>query len=224
MASLKTRGDLVKAGYNAIATRYLSSRTSTSEDVQLLQDLIERLSRGAKVLDIGCGAGVPVTELLVKYFDVTGVDLSEKQIELARKLVPGATFICSDMNTLAFPDASFDAICSYYALIHVPRVRHRRILHNLHRMLKPNGLLLITLGLGNLPSSVEPDFFGAPNYWSHYGARTNIKMVKACGLEVLWAKVIDVSHNQKFKHLFVLAQKLRPDQQIRKPQPQKPML
>src|SRR5215216_6304384 len=117
--------ETVKAGYNKIAERYLAERTSDSEDIRLLDDLIARLLANAKVLDAGCGAGVPVTQILSKQFHVTGVDFSEAQIELAKQHVPDAEFLCQDMTKLDFPDETFNAITSYYAIIHIPREEHQ---------------------------------------------------------------------------------------------------
>src|SRR5215211_838898 len=113
--------ETVRAGCNLIADRYLQERTRDSEDIRLLDELISRLPAGAEVLDAGCGAGIPVAQILSQKFHVTGVDFSESQIELARKHVPNAWFICQDMTTLDFGDNTFDAICSYYAIIHIPR-------------------------------------------------------------------------------------------------------
>ena len=143
--------ETVKAGYNAIANRYLAERTRDSEDVRLLNDLIERLPVNASVLDAGCGAGVPIALMLSERFKVTGVDFSEAQIELAKKQVPQANFICQDMTKLDFPENSFDGICSYYAIIHIPREEHRSLLANFYRMLKPNGFALV------MPGSRKPD-------------------------------------------------------------------
>jgi 2-polyprenyl-3-methyl-5-hydroxy-6-metoxy-1,4-benzoquinol methylase len=50
---------------------------------------------------------------------VTGVDVSEVQIERAR-LVPAGTFVCADATQVTFPSSSFDAIVCLYALIHSP--------------------------------------------------------------------------------------------------------
>jgi len=91
---------LVKTGYNKIAEEYLASRTHNSEDIRLLDDLIYRLPENAKVLDAGCGAGIPVARILSERFEVTGVDFSEAQIELAKKNVPHASFKCRDMTRL----------------------------------------------------------------------------------------------------------------------------
>ena len=199
--------NIVRAGYNARAAEYLATRTEDSEDVQLLQELVQRLPRGAKVLDAGCGAGVPVTKFLSRFFEVTGVDFAEAQIQLARQLVPQAQFVCQDMTELAFPDQSFDAICSYYAIIHIPRQEHRRLFLNLHRILRPSGLALLCLGAGDLADDIDENYLGARMYWSHYDADTNIRMLQECCFNVIWSKIVADSTAPGSVHLFVLAQK-----------------
>lgn len=199
------RKEIVKAGYNTIADQYVTTRTEDSEDVQLLQELAQRLSKGAKVLDAGCGAGVPVTTYLAQHFEVTGVDFAENQIELARQLVPHAHFICKDMTELDFPDQYFDAICSYYAIIHVPREEHTSILQNFYRMLKPSGYILLCMGSVDLEDDIDKDYMGAAMYWSHYDAETNINMIKKCGFTVIWSKIVKDPTHPESTHLFVLA-------------------
>ncbi len=115
--------DVVRAGYDAIATEYMAARHLDPRQVSFLQDLPDRLPGTAQVLDAGCGAGVPVTRWLSERFSATGIDISGEQIRLARRLVPEATFLCHDIAAIDFPDESFDAICSLYAVIHVPRGR-----------------------------------------------------------------------------------------------------
>src|SRR5687767_5388759 len=102
--------ETVKAGYNSIASRYFAERTRDSADVHLLADFIERLPANASVLDAGCGAGVPIAQMLSERFKVTGLHFSEAQIELAKKNVPAATFICADMTKMDFPENTFDGI------------------------------------------------------------------------------------------------------------------
>ena len=198
---------LVQTGYNAIAAKYLTTRTETSEDVQLLQELVRQLPRGAKLLDAGCGAGVPVTKVLGEHFDVTGVDFAEAQIEMARQLVPEATFICHDIVDLDLPDGSFDAICSYYAIIHIPREEHAKLLQNFYRMLKPNRLALLCMGENDIEHDVEEDYHGSPMYWSHFDAATNLQMLKDTGFEIIQFGAVTDSTYPAAKHLFVLARK-----------------
>jgi ubiquinone/menaquinone biosynthesis C-methylase UbiE len=198
---------LVQAGYNTIAAEYLTTRTETSEDVLLLQELVARLPEGARVLDAGCGAGVPVTKILSRFFDVTGVDFAQAQIEMARQLVPNATFICHDIVDLDLPDGSFDAVCSYYAIIHIPRQEHPKLLLNFHRMLKPGGLALLCLGANGIEHEIEENYHGSPMYWSHFDAETNLKLVGETGFGVILSKAVTDSTCPTSQHLFVLASK-----------------
>ncbi|HJR81542.1 MAG TPA: class I SAM-dependent methyltransferase [Anaerolineales bacterium] len=197
----------VKDGYDRIAERYLSGRTRDSEDVRLLQDLMQRLPANAEVLDAGCGAGVPISQMLSEYFVVTGVDFSEAQIELAKKHVTKGKFICQDMTRLDFPDDSFDGICSYYAIIHIPREEHNALLANFHRMLKPGGFALLCLGAEHLVDDIDENYLGARMYWSHYDTETYLHMLNDCGFSMIWAKHVADESCEGARHLFVLVQK-----------------
>jgi ubiquinone/menaquinone biosynthesis C-methylase UbiE len=196
----------VREGYNAIAIQYLEARTKKSADMLLLDDFMQKLPAKARVLDAGCGAGIPVAKTLSERFDVTGVDFSETQIKLAKENVPGATFICQDMTQLKFPANSFDGICSFYAIIHVPREEHRALLENFYRVLKPEGLALLCLGAEDLPDDIEEDFHGQRMYWSHYDAATYQSMLKEIGFSILSAKIVP-DETYDGQHLFVLVQK-----------------
>ena len=199
--------ETVKAGYNNIAVRYLAERTVDSEDVRLLDDFIELLAPHAKVLDAGCGAGVPISRSLAEHFDVTGVDFSETQIELAKKNVSNAKFLCEDMTRLKFREGTFDGICSYYAIIHIPREEHQLLLLNFYHMLKTGGVALLCLGAENLVNDIDENYLGARMYWSHYDSDTYIKMLNECGFSIMWSRYVKDSTCEGAGHLFVLAQK-----------------
>src|SRR5881296_1843154 len=91
---------IVRKGYDKIATRYTAARTadSDSEDIQLLNLLVERLPKGAMILDAGCGSGLPVTRLLAESVAVTGVDFSREQLRMAKANIGKARFICADLS------------------------------------------------------------------------------------------------------------------------------
>jgi ubiquinone/menaquinone biosynthesis C-methylase UbiE len=199
--------ETVKAGYNAIANRYFQERTRDSEDIRLLDDLVTRLPAGAHVLDAGCGAGIPVAQILNERFKVTGVDFSEAQIDLARKNVPAGEFLCQDMTRLDFGDDTFDAICSYYAIIHIPREEHRSLLVNFQRMLKPGGLALLCLGAENLIDDIDENYLGIRMYWSHFDSDTYLQMLKDAGFQIIWSKNVGDATCEGAGHLFVLVQK-----------------
>lgn len=204
--------DVVRVGYNAIAAQYAAARHLDPGQLSFLQDLADRLAEGANVLDAGCGAGVPVTRWLSERFNVTGIDISEEQIRLARQWVPGVTFFCQDMTALDLPDESFNGVCSFYAVIHIPRDEHRPLLQNFHRMLRPGGLLLLCMGSANWPGAVET-FFDAPMYWSHFDAETNLRLTEEAGFDIIRSEFVPDSLDPETasKHLFLLAEKREVD-------------
>ena len=197
----------VKEGYDVIANRYLAERTRDSEDVRLLNELMERLPVHASVLDAGCGAGIPISQMLSDRFQVTGVDFSEAQVELAKKNVPNARFLCEDMTKLDFPEGTFDGITSYYAIIHIPREEHQELLANFHRMLKPGGVALLCLGAEHLIDDIDENYLGTRMYWSHYDTETYLKMLQDCGLSIIWSRHVGDATCEGAGHLFVLVQK-----------------
>jgi SAM-dependent methyltransferase len=196
---------LVRQGYDTIAEAYLRERRRDSADVRLLDSFIERLPPGARVLDAGCGAGQPITALLATRADTIGIDFSKRQLLLARSAVSSARLLCADLNSLPFRAAVFDGICSYYAIIHIPRERHAAILSELRRALRTGGLALLCLGANDLPASHE-EYFGVEMFWSHFDAATNLRLLADARFEVLDQRVvIDESDPGGSGHLFVLA-------------------
>jgi SAM-dependent methyltransferase len=201
----------VRAGYEQIAPAYLGARGRDTADVRALARLLERLPADALVLDAGCGAGVPITALLAEAgHRVVGVDFAVAQLALARAALPSGAFVCQDLTALGLAPTAFDAVCSYYAIIHVPRREHRGILAAFHRALKPGGYAFLCLGAADLDDDYDNDFFGARMYWSHYDAPTNLALLRDVGFEVLWSAFVADELEQvdpAVGHLFVLARK-----------------
>src|ERR687885_1638721 len=181
---------LVADGYNRIADRYTQWMEHVRDDERehYTSLLLQEVAPGACVLELGCGAGIPTTRGLAARFKVTGVDISARHIALAQQHVPEADFVCADMTALSFPPASFAAVAAFYSIIHVPRQEHGLLLKQIAPWLQPEGLLVATMGARDDPGSFEPDWLGAPMYWSHYDSATNKQLVAQAGLEILSAR------------------------------------
>lgn len=194
----------VKAGYNKVAETYLQTYRDLFKNNKHLDLLITRLQPGATILDIGCGAGVPIDNYLIdKGFKVIGIDISEKQIELAQKNVPQGEYKVADMSELKEGEFSVDAVISFYAIFHIPRETHLEILKKIHSFLSDTGYLLVTMGHGDWVGT-ESNFCGTEMEWSHYDAETNKQLIKDAGFKIFFDE-IDTSGGEK--HLVVLAQK-----------------
>ncbi len=200
----------VRDGYERVAEAYLADRRQVAPDVAALSQLTARLAPGALVLDAGCGAGLPIAAQLAEAYRVVGVDFSARQLRLAARHVPAALLACQDLTRLGLAAGAFDAICSYYAIIHIPRAEHAGILADFHRLLRPGGLAFLCLGAEELDDDYDDNYFGARMYWSHFDAPTNLALLRRAGFDVLWSQVIADSLGGEAAtggHLFVLAQK-----------------
>lgn len=93
------------------------------------------------VLDVACGTGDMVVELLKHGCTVTGVDLSEDMMAIARQKAPAATFMLADAEHLPFPDGSFDAVTCAFGVRNF--VHLEKGLGEMLRVLKPGGRMVI---------------------------------------------------------------------------------
>jgi cyclopropane fatty-acyl-phospholipid synthase-like methyltransferase len=181
----------VESGYDQMAEQYLA--TKDPEDplaLEALEDLASLLPSEAAVLDLGCGAGVPVTRWLAnRGFAVTGVDVSAKQLELARTNVPEGTFLKADMTEVVFAPESFEAVVAFHSIIQVPRTEHPTLLESIHLWLEPGGALLATMTVADYEGRDEDwEGWGAPMAWSHYDRNANVAMLREAGFEMRYAE------------------------------------
>ena len=119
---------------------------------------------------------------------MTGVDISARQLEIARSEAPAATYLHADMASVAFPPDSFDGVAVFYSLFHVPREEHAALLGRITAWLRPGGVLVATMGHRDNPCEVEDDWLSAPMYWSQWDAATNRRLVEAAGLRIICAR------------------------------------
>jgi ubiquinone/menaquinone biosynthesis C-methylase UbiE len=182
---------VVETGYDRVAERYLASKDfEDPTTLAALEELTRELPPDATVLDLGCGAGVPATSWLARRFSVTAVDFSAKQLELARRNAPSASFIKADMTALEFAPETFNAVVALHSIIHVPRAEHPALIGNIHRWLNPGGGFLATWALGEW-EGMESDWegWGAPMRWSHYDGETSLMLLRDAGFTALRAEV-----------------------------------
>jgi cyclopropane fatty-acyl-phospholipid synthase-like methyltransferase len=198
--------EIVRTGYNQVARIYLQERLTDSPDIRLLAELESRLKDGARVLDLGCGAGQPVTARLAERYSVVGIDISEAQIELARSAVPSAEFRRADMVTSDLGESEFDGVCSYYAIIHVPRAHHLALFERIRRALRPGGVALLCLGANDIEADYD-EICGAPMFWSHFSADTYLSMFAELAFEIEMSAIVRDQSYPDSSHLFVVVRK-----------------
>ena len=108
-----------------------------------------QLDEDTRVLDLGCGYGSTARYLAARFgCGVTGTNISEKELELARQRASEAglahllTFEYEDFHSLAYPEVCYDVVWSQEAFLHA--ADKNAVLSECRRVLKPNGSLIFT--------------------------------------------------------------------------------
>jgi cyclopropane fatty-acyl-phospholipid synthase-like methyltransferase len=193
--------EFVRDAYNRIAGDYANQRDQF-HTLPYLERFAALVPTGKPVLDIGCGAGLPVDAFLTgRGHPVHGLDISASMIELAQTNVPQAIYAVRDMTGLNHREFNVSGIVSLYAIFHTPRETHGELLRKFASFMPNGGTLLITMG-SNEWEGYEDDFHGSGMFWSHFGPDQNIRMLENAGFTVI---VNDIDHAANEAHQFIIA-------------------
>jgi len=170
--------------YDLIAEWYATERRGPG-GVPEVESLIARLPIGSRVLDVGCGNGIPLTQkLLASGCEVVGVDSSARMLERFEKSCPGTPFICAPIQTADLEGRLFDAAVAWGVIFHLPHDEQRRAIAKIASVLKPEGLFLFTAGDEDGDKEGDP-MNGVPfHYWS-FSIDGYRELLRANGLTLL---------------------------------------
>lgn len=184
--------------YDKIADWYSKNRSYSVGEKNYLDELMQFLPPEAEVLDLGCGNGKPIMEYLIQSgLKVTGVDASDKMLELARASFPLENFILEDMRKLQL-GRKFNAIIAWHSFFHLPAADQPDMFRVFADHLHDKGVLLITSGTENGEAwgcIGGEDLFHASLDTSKYESlllRNNFKVLKhqvndqSCGGANVW--------------------------------------
>jgi len=182
--------EIVREGYDRASHAYRADSLelhARSGYAHWLRRIERRLAPGSRVLDLGCGNGLPVARELAKRHRVTGLDLSEVQVRRARRLVPEARYVCADMTHVEFAPKSFDAVTAFFSIINVPLEDQPKLFESIASWLVPGGWLLAVVGK-HRRTAIEEDFRGtkgAAMYWSYGSLYEYQRWITGAGFDIV---------------------------------------
>jgi SAM-dependent methyltransferase len=173
-----------QAAFDLIGRRY--DESFVERDAQLAEGawLAEQLDRPARVLDLGCGSGLPTAKQLVEAgIEVVGTDESAVMLELAKEQAPGGTYLRRDMRDLS-DLGEFDAAVAFFSLITLPRADIPPLLRGVRELLRGPRLLQLSMVLGDF-DEFPIMFLGVPMKASAYPPDELRQVVAGAGFETV---------------------------------------
>jgi len=136
-------------GYENIAAQFLAvrgnARSTTSIGVTTVRKWARTLPPGAAVIDLGCGSGIPITQvLLTEGLNVCAVDASPSLVRAFRKNFPNIPVTCEAVEDSAFFGRTFDAVLACGLLFLLSSEQQQQLLQKIAPILNPRGRLLFT--------------------------------------------------------------------------------
>jgi SAM-dependent methyltransferase len=187
-------------GYEDVAAEFLAHRSSgrsTGVGVNAVRRWARALPRGAAVIDLGCGPGIPITEVLVaEGLNVFGVDAAPSFVQAFRGNLPHTPVVCESVQDSGFFGRTFDGVLAWGLIFLLSREDQRGLIQKVADILVPGGRLLFTspgepVVWNDAMTGLASRSLGAVEYRKH---------LSAVGLSVT-SEYEDEGHNHYFDAL-----------------------
>ncbi len=179
----------LRDSYDQVAEEYVARIFHELEHKPLDRQLLDRFAADVRDLgpacDMGCGPGHIAQYLHNRGVNVLGIDLSTRMIEQARQLNPGIEFQQGNMSALDVNDEVWGGIAAFYSIIHIPREEVISVLGEFRRVLRPNGLLLLSFHQGQESIHLDEWWGKKVSLDFHFFERSEMEgYLRAAGFEI----------------------------------------
>ncbi|APE22395.1 MULTISPECIES: class I SAM-dependent methyltransferase [Streptomyces] len=187
--------DVVRESYDRVADNYADMVVTTGigdirrhpwhkASIDAFADAVGGLG---PVLDVGCGPGTVTAYLAERGLDVSGVDLSPRMIENARRLHPQCRFDVASATDLDLAEASLGGVLGWWSLFNLPRDVLPQVLARFARALKPGGHFITATHVGDEDVRRTEAYGGVPVRWTTHKWRPErfVDLIERAGLRTV---------------------------------------
>ncbi len=178
--------EITRESYEQMAPTYAQISANMSETLlAFAQKFLGALEPNAEILDVGCGPGRDIAWFENHNINVTGVDFSSSMLKLAREKVHGA-LLQADMRNMPFEVHSLDGIWCSASLLHLPKTDSPAALLEFKRVLKPVGILFLSVQEGEGEHLETREIYGENRrFFARYTTPEMTAMLEVAGFQIL---------------------------------------
>ncbi len=138
--------------YDKAAAEWAERGYARGSELECLEDFLNMLPEGARVLDLCCGAGYESRRIADLGYEAVGIDFSEESLKIAREKNPAITFYGEDMLCDYSYIGEVDAIIIIAGLVHIETAKLPLAFEQMHKVLKKDGRILVSIreGIGKM--------------------------------------------------------------------------
>jgi SAM-dependent methyltransferase len=193
----------IARSYDQIADRWNSETFPRNNGIAQHERAIAFLKDKRHALDVGCGCNGRIIDLLRSHgFDVEGLDISRRMIELAKQRHPDVTFHHADICEWVFPKR-YDLISAWDSIWHLPLTVQEPVLKKIFQALIPGGVCIFTTGGLDAPAEKVDSAMGPRMYYSALGIPDTLKVLSETGCICRHLEYDQYPES----HLYIIAQK-----------------
>ena len=167
----------IAKSYDQIADQWDSDSFPRTNGIEQHERAIAFVEERRNALDIGCGSSGRIIDHLIGYgFDVEGLDISDRMIELAEKRHPNIAFHHADITDWKFPK-QYDFISAWDSVWHLPLANQEAVLTKMLQGLTKGGICIFTTGGLDAPDEKTDSAMGPQMYYSVLGIPRTLELL-----------------------------------------------
>ncbi|GGG13599.1 class I SAM-dependent methyltransferase [Pontibacter amylolyticus] len=171
----------IAKSYDKIARQWNADMIGSDYGVSMIERAMQYCAEKRTALDVGCGnGGRIINRLLDNGFELTGIDVSEGMLKLARENHPNVKFEKADIIEWE-TEKRFDLIVAWDSIFHLPLEFQEPVIGKLCRFLNPQGILVYTFG--DAEGAHEDSWLGEKFGYSSIGIDANLRILAGCNCQ-----------------------------------------
>jgi SAM-dependent methyltransferase len=194
----------IAQSYDQLADQWNSDAFPRENGIKQHERAIAFAKNRRCALDVGCGSSGRILDLLQSLgFEVEGLDISSRMIELAKRRHPAVTFHHADICEWELPK-KYDFISAWDSIWHVPLSQQEPVLKKLLNGLSSGGICIFTMGGLDAPSEKVDSAMGPQMYYGVLGIPETLRLLSDADCV---CRHLEYDQYPEL-HLYVIAQKV----------------